>query len=98
MVGDAPHLQITTNTNMHDICRQAFFLSSLLLQNFIFFLFAGKTCTVALLFAQLYTGGQCYGLHVFIVPIRDPTTLKAYPGITVGDIGEKIGLHGIDNG
>lgn len=58
----------------------------------------GKTATMALLFAQLYTEGKCHGLHAFVVPIRDPKTLHPYGGLTIGCLGEKNGVHGIDNG
>lgn len=60
---------------------------------------SGKTATHAIVFAQLITPDQQnHGLHTFIVPIRDPDTHIPYPGINVGDMGEKIALNGVDNG
>lgn len=59
----------------------------------------GKTASTVLLFANLITSdGESQGLHGFLVTVRDPRTLKAHENITIGDIGEKCGLNGIDNG
>lgn len=52
---------------------------------------------VAAVFAQLHAGGECHGVHAFVVPLREADgTLAA--GVRIEDCGEKIGLNGVDNG
>ncbi|KAK8735635.1 hypothetical protein OTU49_005239 [Cherax quadricarinatus] len=48
--------------------------------------------------AQLYTQGRCYGPHPFIVQLRDEETHRSLPGITLGEIGPRLGLNSNDNG
>ena len=50
----------------------------------------------AVVFAQLYTGGEKHGVHAFYVPIRKRG--KLLPGVGSEDDGLKGGLNGIDNG
>jgi acyl-CoA oxidase len=47
-------------------------------------------------FARLLNKGTDEGIHGFLVPIRD-TNGKVLPGVTVWDMGYKIGVNGIDN-
>ena len=38
------------------------------------------------------------GLATFLVPLRHPETHETYSGLTIGDMGLKDGLNGVDNG
>lgn len=52
---------------------------------------------MATVFAQLELEGEDYGVHAFLVPIRDSQG-SVLPGISIEDDGPKIGLNGVDNG
>ncbi|CAG4983887.1 unnamed protein product [Colias eurytheme] len=58
----------------------------------------GHTANYCIVVAQLYTKGQCHGIHSFIVQLRDEDTHEPLPGIKIGDIGAKLGLNAVNNG
>ncbi|NBH04315.1 acyl-CoA dehydrogenase [Amycolatopsis sp. SID8362] len=58
---------------------------------------AARDGRMAVVFAQLITGGESRGVHAFLVPIRDPEG-KPLPGVSIEDCGPKAGLNGVDNG
>lgn len=58
---------------------------------------AARDGRLAVVFAQLITGGEGRGVHAFTVPIRDENGTPM-PGVSIEDCGPKAGLNGVDNG
>jgi acyl-CoA oxidase len=58
---------------------------------------AARDGRMAVVFAQLLTGGEGRGVHALLVPIRDEHG-DALPGVRIEDCGPKLGLDGVDNG
>jgi acyl-CoA oxidase len=58
---------------------------------------AAQDGRMAVVFAQLITGGRRRGVHAWLVPIRHPDGTPC-DGVTIGDDGPKAGLLGVDNG
>ncbi|HEY2651052.1 MAG TPA: acyl-CoA dehydrogenase [Solirubrobacteraceae bacterium] len=58
---------------------------------------AARDGQVAAVFAQLIVAGECHGVHVLAVPIRDQDG-NVCEGVRIEDCGEKMGLNGVDNG
>ena len=56
-----------------------------------------RTANYGVVFANLVIGEQSYGIHVFLVEIRDDKG-ELVRGLTVGDCGPKLGMNGVDNG
>lgn len=58
----------------------------------------GKFSAYAAVFAKLMVNGRPFGIHPFLVPIRNPETYEPLPGCEMGDIGPKFGYNSKDNG
>ncbi|MGH3098013.1 MAG: acyl-CoA dehydrogenase [Streptosporangiales bacterium] len=58
---------------------------------------AARDSRFAVVFAQLVTRGENFGVHAFVVPIRTASG-EPCPGVMLEDCGHKEGLNGVDNG
>lgn len=58
---------------------------------------AAAHAKMATVFAQLEIDGHYYGVHAFLVPIRDDDG-QVLPDVFIDDCGHKLGLNGVDNG
>lgn len=58
----------------------------------------GHTSNYAVVIAQMYSLGKHHGLQTFLVQLRDTETHHPLPGIKIGEVGPKIGLHAVNNG
>jgi len=58
-----------------------------------------RTANFGVVYARLILAdGRDYGVHNFMVQLRDLETHAPLPGVTLGDIGPKIGFNNVDNG
>lgn len=59
---------------------------------------AKDVATMAVVFARLIANDQDYGIHAFVVPLRNKHNHSVLPGIYIGDCGKKMGLNNKDDG
>jgi len=48
-------------------------------------------------FAQLQVDGEWHGVHAILCQIRDGVAGQTMPGVTINDMGHRMGLNGVDN-
>ena len=57
----------------------------------------GISANKAIVFANLIIKKKKYGIHAFLIPIRDEVN-KPFPGLRIGELSTKKGHHGLDTG
>jgi len=58
----------------------------------------GQTATHTIIMARMIIDGKDYGIHPFILQVRCLNTHQTLPGISIGEIGPKMGTEAVDNG
>jgi acyl-CoA oxidase len=53
---------------------------------------SANLANIGTIFAQLYVGEKCHGVHAFIVPLRSMNDHSLFPGVIIGDCGSKNGM------
>lgn len=56
------------------------------------------SANVAIVYARLILDEVEYGVHGFVVQLRDLKTHEVLHGISLGDVGPKLGYNAVDNG
>lgn len=97
-VGHGSNVQGCITTATYDVQRQEFLINTPHERGAKFWIGnAAQTANMSVVLANLIVLGKDYGIHAFIVPLRnDNQTLK--PGIIINDCGDKMGIPGVDNG
>ncbi|TPP67470.1 Acyl-coenzyme A oxidase [Fasciola gigantica] len=84
-------------TATYDACNQNFIINTPTVEACKYWITNGALhAHHCIVFAQLYIGAANHGIHAFIVPIRN-RQLQVAPGVTIEEMGCKMGLNGVDN-
>lgn len=98
-LGHSSHLQGIETTATFDRSNQEFIIHTPSLTATKWWIgMAGQTATHTIALCQLIIDGKRHGLHWFIVPLRNREDGRLCPGVSVGDVGAKMGRNSLDNG
>ena len=97
-IGHGSNVQGCITTATYDVKNQEFLINTPHERGAKFWIGnAAQTANMSVVLANLIVLGKDYGIHCFIVPIRSDSQITL-PGVIINDCGDKMGLHGVDNG
>ncbi|KAL0084990.1 hypothetical protein J3Q64DRAFT_1809703 [Phycomyces blakesleeanus] len=98
-LGHSSALRDIETTATYDIATDEFVLESPTVTSSKWWIgMAGQTATHTVAIAQTIIHGKNVGLNWFIVQLRSQTDGSLMPNVVAGDIGQKVGHLGLDNG